>query len=53
MGAPIDISEMLGRIPSMQAVNETTEYLREKEIELRMYLDEKYPKKKSKKGENE
>ena len=53
MGVPIDISERLGRIPSMQAVNETTEYLREKEIELRMYLDEKYPKKKSKKGENE
>ena len=53
MGAPIDISEKLGKIPTMQAVNDMTEYLREKEIELRKYLDDNYPKNKSKKGENE
>jgi hypothetical protein len=29
----------------MQAVNEVTEYLREKELELRKYLDDKHPKK--------
>jgi 1-acyl-sn-glycerol-3-phosphate acyltransferase len=45
MGTPVDISEKLGKIPSMQAVNEVTEYLREKELELRKYLDDKHPKK--------
>lgn len=45
MGTPVDISEKLGKIPSMQAVNEATEYLREKELELRKYLDDKHPKK--------
>ena len=48
-----DISEKLGKIPTMQAVNDMTEYLREKELELRKYLDDNYPKNKSKKGENE
>ena len=41
MGAPMNISEMLGKNPSMQRVNEVTEFLREKEIELKAYLDDK------------
>ncbi len=49
MGAPMNIVEMLGKMPSMQGVNEVTELLREKEIELREYLDEIMDSKKNRK----
>ena len=53
MGQPINIVEALGKMPSMQGVNDMTELLRDKEIELRRYLEEAIASKKHKKKKEE
>lgn len=52
MGQPIHVAQLLGPMPNMQQMNEVTELLREKEVELKSYyqsLLEKNRKKLSKK----
>ncbi len=39
MGQPINIAEMLGKMPSMQDLSQTTELIREKEVELKNYFE--------------
>jgi len=39
MGQPIDVCEMLGKMPSMEDMTRASETLREKEVELREYYE--------------
>ena len=39
MGQPIDISELLGKMPSMRDLTEASDILRNKELELRAYFE--------------
>ena len=39
IGAPIDIKTLVGEVPTMEEVNRASEYLREREIELRTYYE--------------
>ena len=39
VGQPVDISAMLGKMPSMEDLNRATDVLREKELELREYFE--------------
>lgn len=39
VGMPVDVAQLLGKMPTMQAVTEITELLREKEIELKEYFE--------------
>ena len=42
VGQSIDLKEQLGRIPTMDAINGASESLREKEVELRAYYENRY-----------
>lgn len=42
VGQNIDIKSQLGRIPTVDAINSAGEFLREKELELRAYYENRY-----------
>lgn len=44
IGNPVDIRGMIGAIPSMEDITRASEYLREKEVELKTYYEEKLKK---------
>lgn len=44
IGNPVDIRSMVGVIPSMEDITRASEYLREKEVELKTYYEEKLKK---------
>lgn len=46
IGAPVDIRGMVGTIPSMDDITRASEYLREKEVELKAFYEEKINKNK-------
>ena len=39
IGAPVDIREMVGAVPNMDDITRASEYLRNKEVELKSYYD--------------
>ena len=45
IGEPINVNELCGKIPSMEAIDKVCSYLREKESELLEFYHEKYVKK--------
>jgi len=49
IGEPVNIRELVGAIPTMEELNRASEYLRDKEIELREYYENVILSKKSKK----
>ena len=47
-GAPIDVSSMVGKIPTKADIDRITEYIRLKEIELKQYYEDYIRAKKKK-----
>lgn len=48
VGDPIDISSMCGAIPSVEDIKAASEYLQQKEVELKEYHDQRFLSKKEK-----
>lgn len=48
IGEPIDVSSMCGAIPSVDDIKTASEYLQQKEVELKEYHDQKFLAKKEK-----
>ena len=48
IGEPIDVNAMCGKIPSMEEIDKASAYMREKEIELMEFYNNKNKKKKEK-----